>query len=155
MSAIKGVKTPSYKNDVNILKFVDSVCLGLTVTEICEIIGFKRQTYYQWLDDKNIMSQIDKRVSKIHTEGQAFIKARYMKYLSSIDKLCDDTTDKRTCLSANVYMIDRMDGKAGSSMDVTVAEVSDGADITSAKDLLSKYNKHLTDLATDTIEEEE
>ena len=149
---VKGVKKPTYKNEANIEIFINMLTLGTSVIEICDAIGFKRQTYYQWLEDMTIMKEVDKRIHKIHTEGQAFIKARYKKYLTNIDKLCEDTTDKRTCLSANQYMIDRMDGKSTSTnIIVPVNETADSID--SAKDLLKKYNKQLVDTIEDTTED--
>jgi len=154
MGGIKGQAKNSWKNEANIETFINMLVLGCSVPEVVDAIGFKRPTYYQWLDDANIMKEVDKRRHIVHTEGQAFIRSRYKKYLSNIDTLCSDMTDKRTCLSANQYMVDRVDGKAGSSIDVTVAEVNDTNDITSAKDLLAKYNKQLSDLSADTTEDE-
>jgi|GEM_PF-2980535 len=139
-----GVKKPTYKNAINIETFTNMLVLGCSITEITDEIGFSRQTYYKWMDDSDIMTEVNKRIKIVHTEGQSFIKARYKKYLSNIDKLCDDMTDKRTCLSANQYMTDRIDGKAGISLDVTVADVT--VDVTDAKDLLKKYNKQSVDI---------
>lgn len=113
MSGFKIYKTPA-----NIEKFITMVLLGVSVNDICEEIGMKRATYYSWFEDRKITAEIDKRRNQIKDEGLAYIKARYKKYLKNIDKLCDDTTDRRTCLAANQFMVEKMDGKNTARLEV-------------------------------------
>lgn len=152
MGSVKGQTKNKWKNEANIETFTNMVVLGCSVPDIVKEIGFVRQTYYQWIEDENILKEIDRRRQIVHTEGQAFIRSRYKKYLSNIDELCNDKTDKRTCLSANIYLIDRVDGKANANIDVNVVDTTDTID--TAKDLLKKYNAQLID-ASDSIESDE
>ena len=138
MAVNKGEKRNSFKTEANIETFMTMVLLGKSVPEICEEIGFKRQTYYSWLDDIKIVKELDKRRQELYTEGQNFIKGRYKKYLENIDNACNDMSDKRTFLQANIYMIDKLDGKATSKLDVTMSEQDS---ITDTKQLIEKY-KH-------------
>ncbi len=107
-----------YKTQANVESFIRMVLMGISVKEICEEIGIARSTYYSWLDDPKIIAEIDKRRTEIKDEGIAYIKARYKKYLKNIDKLCDDTTDRRTCLAANQFMVEKMDGKNTAKLEV-------------------------------------
>lgn len=127
-----------FKTQTNIETFITMVLLGKSAGEIIAEIGFSRQTYYDWLNDVEIIKELDKRRHELYTEGQAFIKGRYKKYLENIDKACNDMSDKRTFLSANIYMIDKMDGKATSKLDVTMNETDT---IEDTKQLIEKYKQ--------------
>lgn len=127
-----------YKTESNIETFINMVLLGCSVQEICKEIGFVRQTYYDWMNDVNIIKQLDERRRELYTEGQNFIKGRYKKYLENIDKACNDMSDKRTFLSANTYMVDKLDGKATSKLDVTMNETET---IEDTKQLIEKYKQ--------------
>jgi len=107
------LKTPE-----KIERFATMVILGCDRVDIQNEIGIKRATYYTWLNDAEILAELDSRRREIKDEGLAFIKGRYKRYLENIDKLCNDTTDKRTCLAANQFMIEKMDGKATSRLEV-------------------------------------
>jgi hypothetical protein len=107
-----------YKTPENIERFVTMLILGCSRLDIQAEIGIKKATYYDWLGDKNIIAEIDSRRAEIKDEGLAFIKGRYKKYLENIDKICDDYTDKRTCLAANQFMVEKMDGKNTSKVEV-------------------------------------
>lgn len=107
------LKTPE-----KIERFTTMVILGCDRVDIQNEIGIKRSTYYTWLNDTEILAELDSRRREIKDEGLAFIKGRYKKYLENIDKLCNDITDKRTCLAANQFMVEKMDGKATSRLEV-------------------------------------
>ena len=100
------IKTPE-----NVETFINMILLGVDAKEVCERIGMARQTYYAWLNDSKIIGEIDNRRAEIKTEGINYIKGRYKRYLDNIDKLCKDFTDKRVALSANQFMVEKIDGK--------------------------------------------
>ncbi len=108
-----------FKTPENIEKFVTMLILGCSRLDIQKEIGFAKATYYDWLGDADIIAELDSRRAEIKDEGMAFIKGRYKKYLENIDKICNDYTDKRTCLAANQFMIEKMDGKNTSRLEVT------------------------------------
>jgi len=107
-----------FKTPENIERFVTMVILGCDRPDIQNEIGIKRATYYVWMNDPNIIAEMDSRRREIKDQGMAFIKGRYKRYLENIDKLCNDTTDRRTCLAANQFMVEKMDGKATSRLEV-------------------------------------
>lgn len=108
-----------YKTPVNIEKFITMVVLGCSPIDIQKEIGFAKATYYDWFTDKDILAEVDRRRNEIKDEGMRFIKGRYKNYLENIDKLCNDTTDRRTCLAANQFMVEKMDGKNTSRLELT------------------------------------
>lgn len=127
------------KNEINIDKFVNLYCLGLSPKDIYTEMGFSDTTYYMWLKDKNIIRKISEVKQILHTTGQDFVKLRYNTYLKNIDKLCNDMSDKRTCLSANQFMIEKIDGK--SNQNITIDTKQDTEEYVNKLDeLKNKYN---------------
>lgn len=93
--------------------------MGCSRLDIQAEIGFAKATYYDWFSDADILAEVDRRRNEIKDEGMRFLKGRYKKYLENIDKLCNDTTDRRTCLAANQFMIEKMDGKNTAKLEIT------------------------------------
>lgn len=108
-----------FKTPENIERFVTMVLLGCDRVDIQNEIGIKRATYYVWMNDSEIIAELDSRRREIKDQGLAFIKGRYKRYLENIDKLCNDSTDRRTCLAANQFMVEKMDGKNTTKLEVT------------------------------------
>ncbi len=111
------------KTQDNIEKFVNMVVLGCDRAEIVEAIGFKSSTYFAWLADPKIIDEIEKRRAEIKDTGMRFIKGRYKKYLSNIDKLANNFDDKRSALAANQFMIEKIDGKNTARLEVETRDI--------------------------------
>jgi len=77
------------------------------------------------LKREDIKARIEKYRIEIETCGKNFIKSRYTEYLKNIDRLANQDDDKRTALSASVYMVDKMDGKANVSIDIVTTSKED------------------------------
>ncbi len=108
---------------------------------MCEAVGIARATYYYWLNDKDIMAVLDKRRLEIKDEGMRYIKGRYKKYLTNIDKICDDLTDRRSCLAANQFMVEKMDGKNTTKLGI-VEVIEDDKNINrEIEDFLNKLDE--------------
>ena len=114
----KLIKTPD-----NVEKFVNMVVLGVDRVEIEKEIGFKPSTYFAWLADPLIIDEIEKRRAEIKDTGMRFIKGRYKKYLANLDKLANNFEDKRTCLAANQFMIEKIDGKNTAKLEIENREI--------------------------------
>ncbi|EHQ90180.1 hypothetical protein [Desulfosporosinus youngiae] len=127
-----------FKTPENIERFVTMVLLGCDRVDIQNEIGIKRATYYVWMNDPIIIAELDSRRAEIKDQGLAFIKGRYKRYLENIDKLCNDTTDRRTCLAANQFMVEKMDGKNTAKL-----EVSDNKEDTNQVDVLENIDKFM------------
>jgi len=105
-------------------KFVQMYMSGMRIVDIATELGVDRSTPYLWLKKDNIKQRIDKYKQEIETAGKNYIKSRYTQYLANIDALANQTDDKRTALTANQFMVDKMDGKAGQtiSLETTIKE---------------------------------
>lgn len=114
----KLIKTPD-----NVEKFISMIILGCDRAEIEKEIGFKPSTYFCWLADPKINDEIEKRKAEIKDTGMRYIRGRYKKYLSNIDKLANNFDDKRSALAANQFLIEKMDGKNTARLEVENREI--------------------------------
>jgi len=105
-------------------KFVQMYMNGMTMIDIALEFGIDRSTTYLWLKRDDVKYKVEMYKREIETTGKNFIKNRYTEYLKNIDALANQTDDKRTALTANVFMIDKMDGKATTSisLETTIKE---------------------------------
>ncbi|AGK96790.1 helix-turn-helix domain-containing protein [Clostridium pasteurianum] len=103
-------------------KFVQMYCTGLKIVDIAIEFGVDRSTPYLWLKRDDIKDKIEKYKQEIETTGKNFIKGRYVEYLKNIDKLARQDDDKRTALSANQWLVEKMDGKATTMIDLTTKD---------------------------------
>ena len=125
-----------FKTPENIEKFINMLIMGCSRLDIQAEIGFAKATYYDWFSDADILAEVDRRRNEIKDEGIRFIKGRYKQYLENIDKLCKDTTDRRTCLAANQFMVEKMDGKNTAKLEIT-----DNKEDNEQTDVLEVFNK--------------
>jgi len=105
-------------------RFVQMYMQGLKMVDIAIELGVDKSTTYLWLKREDIKGRIEVYRSEIETAGKNFIKSRYAQYLKNIDTLANQTEDKRTAYSANTYMVDKMDGRATTSisLETTIKE---------------------------------
>lgn len=113
------------KSKENMDKFVSLYISGVYRIDIQKDLGIAQATYYCWLNDEYVKAEIERLRSEIKDEGIRFIKSRYKKYLAQIDKLANDETDRRTCLAANLFMIEKLDGKNTARIDINDISNSD------------------------------
>lgn len=103
-------------------KFVQMYCMGLKMVDIAAEFGVDRSTVYLWKERPEIKEKIEKYKQEVEEQGRNFIKGRYAEYLKNIDKLANQKEDKRTALSANLFLVEKMDGKATTSINLTTKE---------------------------------
>lgn len=133
------------KNDkiiTNVLlqdKFVQMYCMGMKMVDISKEFGVDRSTVYLWKDRKDIKEKIEKYRQDIEDTGRNFIKGRYIEYLKNVNELANQTEDKRTALSANQFLIEKMDGKAIANIDVNTTNSNDNLDNMSDEELKQHY----------------
>ena len=97
-------------------KFVQMYMNGMRMIDVAKELGIDKSTPYIWLKRDDIKQRIERYRTEIETCGKNFIKSRYTEYLNNIDALANQTEDKRTALTANTFMIEKMDGKATTSI---------------------------------------
>jgi len=100
-------------------KFVQMYCMGMKMVDIANEFGVDRSTVYLWRDREEIKDRIEKYKQEVEEQGRNFIKGRYAEYLKNVDKLANNVDDKRVALQANQFLIEKMDGKSTTSIDLT------------------------------------
>lgn len=139
MASSQRLRTPE-----NVERFVTLVLLGIDAKKIQEDVGIKKSTYYVWLKDEKIITELESRRQEIRDEGMRFVKARYKKYLGNIDSMCDDKTDRRSCLAANIFMIEKIDGKNTARLELTEVEEDKKMTNEEIDTILNKMDKECT-----------
>jgi len=117
-----GTKKKNLKIIGNVLlqeKFVQMYCMGMKMVDIANEFGVDRSTVYLWRDREEIKDKIEKYKQEVEEQGRNFIKGRYAEYLKNVDKLANNVDDKRVALQANQFLIEKMDGKSTTSIDLT------------------------------------
>lgn len=100
-------------------KFVEMMVEGQTTkTDIAKILDVSRQTLYDWLDNPEVVAEIDKRLTAIRTQADKQIKSHLTPVVSELLKLALTCTDSRTKNNACQYLINRVLGSPTSNVNV-------------------------------------
>jgi len=120
-------------------QFVEMFMSGMKMTDIAIALKVDRSTVYEWKDRDDIKAKLDRCRCELENTGKNFVKSRYLQYLENVDKLCNQTEDKRVALSANVFLLEKLDGKATNRIDL--ANVTDSK-VVSKEELELEFNKY-------------
>ncbi|SHK42061.1 phBC6A51 family helix-turn-helix protein [Desulforamulus aeronauticus] len=101
----------------------------LTKTEIAKRLQIDRTTIYNWLDNKEFMAELDKRLQEIKTLGEKEFNAKLLKAIDEYWYLIQTTKDSRTKEKALSYWIDRSLGKTVSQFNINATAKQENADI--------------------------
>lgn len=99
--------------DVLTVKQNDMVTMliqGETITDIAKKLGVVRQTVYDWMAKDNIKDELDRRRRDLTNQGNRLILKDINTYIGNIKELANDDSDKRVCLAANQYLLNRILG---------------------------------------------
>lgn len=83
---------------------------GENISDIARKINVTRNTIYNWMGKDYIKVEMDRRRLEICRQGNEFIRRDLLTYIDKIKELAKDTSDKRVCLAANQYLINRIYG---------------------------------------------
>ena len=111
---------------------------GEPITDIAKKLGVMRQTVYNWMAKDNIKAELDKRKHDLTNQGTALMLRDLDTYIGTIKELAKDKSDKRVCLAANQYLINRIYGNPTQTIETT--EI-DSADSLNENDLEKELNK--------------
>lgn len=103
-------------------KFLTMYSMGEKMTDIAKVLDVSRQVLYQWLEMDDVKAELERRRQECKDAGNEFIKGRYLQYLKNINDLATQTDDKRTAFTANQFLIEKMDGKNRTMIDVTTSD---------------------------------
>lgn len=89
---------------------ISMILKGENITTIAKKINVTRSTIYSWLNKDFIKNEIDRRRKDIVNQGNNYILKDAKSYIDNIKALANDKSDKRVCLAANQYLLNRIYG---------------------------------------------
>ena len=90
---------------------------GNTISDIARSLKVTRNTIYNWLDKSEVKAELDRRKQCIATQGNQYILKDLKTYIDKIKELAKDKSDKRVCLTANQYLLNRIYGNPTAVVD--------------------------------------
>lgn len=103
-------------------KMITAYIEGNKITDIAKVVGISRQTVYSWLEKDEVKAELDRRKQDLANLGNQIILRGINTYISNIKALANDTSDKRVCLAANQYLLNRIYGNPTSIVESTESE---------------------------------
>lgn len=101
---------------------ITMLIIGESITDIAKKLNVTRNTVYAWMNKENIKAELDRRKQELSRQGNNYILKDLMTYIDNIKDLANDKSDKRVCLAANQYLINRIYGNPTNSVEVTTNE---------------------------------
>lgn len=98
---------------------------GMNITSIAKELNVTRNTVYSWMNRDVVKAEIDKRKQDLSRQGNQLIMRDTAVYIDNIKALANDKSDKRVCLAANQYLLNRVMGVPTASMGDTMQEDSE------------------------------
>lgn len=89
---------------------ISMILKGENITAIAKKINVTRSTIYSWLNKDFIKNELDRRRKDIVNQGNNYILKDAKSYIDNIKALAKDKSDKRVCLAANQYLLNRIYG---------------------------------------------
>lgn len=115
---------------------------GENITDIAKKLKITRNTVYAWMKKDNIKAELDKRKQELARQGNQIILKDLNTYIGNIKELANDKSDKRVCLAANQYLINRVYGSPTSNVDINSnSEELEGQDTDELANELSAFRK--------------
>jgi transposase-like protein len=122
-------------------KMISMIIQGETIAAIARSINVTRSTIYSWLNKDNIKAELNRRRQDIVNEGNNYILKDVKSYIDKIKELAKDKSDKRTCLAANQYLLNRVYGNTTSVADDYSDAQNDTVDENELARQLEKFKK--------------
>jgi hypothetical protein len=114
---------------------------GENITDIARKLNINRNTVYNWIKKENIKAELDRRKQELTNQGNQLIMKDLTTYIGNIKDLANDKSDKRVCLAANQYLINRIYGNPTNRLEVEDEENTDNTDATELELQISKFKK--------------
>lgn len=113
---------------------------GENITDIAKRLKINRNTVYNWMKKDNIKAELDRRKQELSRQGNQIILKDLNTYIGNIKELANDKSDKRVCLAANQYLINRVYGSPTSNVDINSNnEELEGQDTDELADEINKF----------------
>lgn len=111
---------------------VNMMIAGENISDIARKLNVNRNTVYNWLKKDHVRAEVDRRKQELTNQGNRIIMKDLSTYIGNIKELANDKSDKRVCLAANQYLINRVYGSPtnnisvdGNNDDVEVQDIAE------------------------------
>lgn len=122
-------------------KMISMIIQGETIAAIARSVNVTRSTIYSWLNKDNIKAELNRRRQDIVNEGNNYILKDVKSYIDKIKELAKDKSDKRTCLAANQYLLNRVYGNTTSVAETYSDDDSDNVDENELAEQLERFKR--------------
>lgn len=122
-------------------KMISMIIQGETIAAIARSVNVTRSTIYSWLNKDNIKVELNRRRQDIVNEGNNYILKDVKSYIDKIKELAKDKSDKRTCLAANQYLLNRVYGNTTSVAEIYSDDDSDNVDENELAEQLARFKR--------------
>lgn len=100
-------------------KMIEFYILGTPKTVIARELGMNRANVYRWLEEPEVKAEIEKQQAEIISKSNSFILGNVQTHLDVLHSIAVDKKDKRSALTAAIYLCDRALGRIPTKADQT------------------------------------
>lgn len=122
-------------------KLITMLIEGHKITDIAKKIGVSRQTIYSWKDNAEVKAEMDRRKQELANQGNQLILKDITTYIDNIKDLANDKSDKRVCLAANQYLLNRIYGNPTSVIESSGDDDGNNVDANELEAQLNEFKK--------------
>lgn len=114
---------------------------GFNISDIAKTLNITRQTVYNWMNKDYIKAELDRRRQELAHQGNQLILKDLTTYIGKIKELAQDTSDKRVCLAANQYLLNRIYGNPTNVLETNNEDNNDNINETELEQELNRFKK--------------
>lgn len=122
-------------------ELITLLIIGEKITDIAKKMNRSRQTVYDWINKEEVKVELDRRKQELARQGNNYILKDLYSYIDNIKALANDRSDKRVCLAANQYLINRIYGNPANTLEVKDEENTDNMSETELEQEINKFKK--------------
>lgn len=93
-------------------EFVDIYITGEKLTVIAKKIGVTRQSCYNWLNNDEVKSEIDRCLAEIKTQAGKKMSSKLDSYIDELERIAFKGKSEKVRASSLQYLVDRVLGKS-------------------------------------------
>ncbi|WP_297428924.1 IS630 transposase-related protein [Clostridium sp.] len=120
-------------------KMISLLIKGTAITDISKQLHCSRQAIYDWLKRDDVKANLDRRRQDLINQGNQLIMKDLASYIDNIKELADDKSDKRVCLAANQYLINRIYGNPTSVIETNSDNLDENSNVNELELEITKF----------------
>lgn len=122
-------------------ELITLLIVGEKITDIAKTMNRSRQTIYDWMNKEEVKAELDRRKQELARQGNNYILKDLYTYIDTIKELAKDKSDKRVCLAANQYLINRIYGNPVNTVEVNNEENAGIVNETELEQQINSFKK--------------